>query len=113
MAKEKFELVFMGGGALFGSLSTRLRRPPVTTRESIGAAMYEVEQALLQRPPAASEADNVTARLRVIREELCAETPSLSVMTAQLDTLALTASPAGDLAAALAHLRARIEAWLD
>lgn len=32
MAKEKFELVFMGGGAMLNAITNRLRRAPITPR---------------------------------------------------------------------------------
>ena len=112
MAKEKFELVFLGGGAMLNSLSTRLRRAPITPRESIGAAMYELDQALLRHTPAAHDAQDVAARLRSIREELCAEAPSLPVMSAQLDGLARAVEPTRELTEAVRHLRQRVEAWL-
>jgi hypothetical protein len=113
VAKEKFELVFLGGGAMLNALSNRLRRAPATPRESIGAAMYELEQSLLRHPLPEQGADAVAARLRVVREELCTEAPRLSVMTAQLDGLARTVEPVRELAGAVGHLRGRVEAWLD
>ena len=112
MAKEKFELVFLGGGAMFNALSNRLRRAPATPRESIGAAMYELEQALSQHTAAAYDAPDVAARLGVIREELCTEAPGLPVMTTQLDGLAEAVRPVPELTEAVGHLRERVEAWL-
>jgi hypothetical protein len=112
MSKEKFELAFLGGGAMLNALSTRLRRAPVTPRESIGAAMYELEQALSRHTPAAHDEHDVTTRLWAIREELCAEEPSLPAMGVQLDGLARAVAPTRELTEAVRHLRQRVEAWL-
>jgi hypothetical protein len=112
VAKEKIELVFLGGGAMLNALSTRLRRAPVTPRESIGAAMYTLEQALLRHAPAPEDADDVAARLRAIREELCTEIPRMAVMGPQLDGLDRAVGPDRELTEAVRRLRERAEAWL-
>jgi len=112
MAKEKFELVFLGGGAMLNALSTRLRRAPVTPRESIGASMYTLEQALLRHAPAPEDAADIAVRLRAIREELCTETPRMAVMDPQLDGLDRAVGPDRELTDAVRRLRERVEAWL-
>ncbi len=112
MANEKFELVFLGGGAMLNALSTRLRRAPATPRESIGAAMYTLEQALLRHELAPQATDDIALQFRAIREELCAELPRMAVMSPQLDGLRRSVGTERDLTDAVRRLRERVEAWL-
>jgi hypothetical protein len=113
VAREKFELVFLGGGAMLNALSTRLRRAPTTPRESIGAAMYTLEQALLRNEPAPQAAHDIALQLRAIREELCAELPRMAVMEPQLDGLKRAVGTERELTDAVRRLRERVAAWLD
>ena len=113
VVREKFELVFLGGGAMLNALSTRLRRTPATPRESIGAAMYTLEQALLRNEPAPAAANDIALQLRAIREELCAEMPRMAVMEPQLAGLHRAVGTNRELTDAVRRLRERVEAWLD
>ncbi len=112
MVREKFELAFLGGGTMLSALSTRLRRAPATPRESIGAAMYMLEQALSRTGLTPQATDDIAVRLRAIREELCTELPRMAVMNPQLDGLQRSVGTNRELTDAVRRLRERVEAWL-
>ena len=112
MAQEKYELVFLGGGAMLSALSNRLRRAPATPRESIGAAMYTLEQALLRHELAPQATEDIAVELRAIREELCTELPRMAVMDPHLDGLRRAVGTNRELTDAVRRLRERVEAWL-
>ena len=115
MAKEKFELVFMGGGAVVSMIQNRLRRSPSTPREEVGAAMhalgrtFEERRGVLQRPTQAAAG----AELAAIGSELCATVPSRDVVDAHLDAFAGLVSSAEQLPEAVERLRDAVASWLD
>ena len=115
MAKEKFELVFLGGGAMINMITNRLRRAPVTPREEVGAAMhhlgrtFEERRVVLERPAQAAAGDELAA----ISSELCATVPSREVVDAHLDAFARLVSGAEELPEAVDRVREAVAAWLD
>src|SRR5262249_45460149 len=74
-SKEKFELVFMGGGALLDALGTRLTREPATPRESVGAAVHALGQALDEHSVHLDDPGAARGQLLAIRAELCEPKP--------------------------------------
>ena len=112
MAKEKFELVFLAGGALLDALGTRLSREPATPKEAVGAAMHELSLALDEH--AGQLADPGAARdyLRAIREELCAPRPGRLLIAGYLKELSFHVQPVGELAEAVEHLRRQVNGYL-
>ena len=115
MAKEKFELVFLGGGAMLNMIANRLRRAPETPREEIGAAVYalgrtfEERRGVLERPAQAAAGDELAA----ISAELCATVPSRDVVDAHLDVFESLVSGAEELPEAVNRVRDAVAAWLD
>lgn len=115
MAKEKFELVFMGGGAMLNAITNRLRRAPITPREEVGAAMhtlgrtFEERRAVLQRPAQAAAGEELAA----ISSALCAAAPSREVVDAHLDAFERLVSGAEEIPEAVERLREAVAAWLD
>lgn len=115
MAKEKFELVFLGGGAVLNLVTNRLRLVPITPREQVGAAMhalgktFEEQRGVLPRPTQAAAG----AELAAISSELCATVPSRDVVDAHLDAFERLVSGAEELPEAVDHLRDAVAAWLD
>jgi hypothetical protein len=112
VSKEKFELMFLGGGAMLDVLSRRLRRPAMTPRESIGAAMYGVERVLAEERERLAEPDAAAGSLRAMREELCAAAPRRAVLDATLDEFADRVRPVDELAAPIDRLRTEVARWL-
>ena len=115
MAKEKFELVFMGGGAMLNAITNRLRRAPVTPREEVGAAMhnlgrtFEERRAVLERPEQAAAGEELAA----ISSALCAAAPSREAVDAHLDAFERLVTGAEELPEAVGRLREAVAAWLD
>lgn len=115
MAKEKFELVFLGGGAMLNAITNRLRRAPVTPREEVGAAMhdlgrtFEERRDVLERPAQAAAGGELAA----ISSELCATVPSRDVVDAHLDAFERLVSGAEELPEAVDRMRDAVVAWLD
>ncbi|HEU5354892.1 MAG TPA: hypothetical protein VFU65_10545 [Actinocrinis sp.] len=115
MAKEKFELVFLGGGAMLNALTNRLRRAPVTPREEVGAAMHDLGRTFEERRSVLARADQAAAgdELAAIGSELCAAAPSRDVLDARLDAFGRLVSGAEELPEAVNRLRDAVGAWLD
>jgi hypothetical protein len=115
VAKEKFELVFMGGGAVISMLNNRLRRGSVTPRDEVGFAMHDLGLAFeerrvsLARPAQAAAAEELAA----ISSELCETTPRRDVVDAHLDAFARMLSRVDELPEAVDRLRDAVAAWLD
>lgn len=115
MAKEKFELVFLGGGAMLNAISNRLRRAPATPREEVGAAMhalgrtFEERRGVLERTMQAAAGDELAA----IGSELCASAPSRPGVDAHIDAFERLVSGAEELPEAVDRLREAVAAWLD
>jgi hypothetical protein len=112
MSKEKFEIVFLAGGALLDVLAHRLRRPPANAREAVGAAMNAVEVAAEAWREQLPEPENVAAQLGAVRAELCAERPHKLLLSAYLEQLAYEVKAVDELAEAVSELQARVDAWL-
>lgn len=108
MSKEKFEVLFLAGGALLDMLGHRLRRAPVTPREMVGVAMHTVETAFEEHRAALADPQAVATQIRQIRAELCAEPPHALVLSAYLDELASQVRDAGPLAEAVDVLRTAV-----
>ena len=112
MSKEKYEVVFLAGGALLDVLAHRLRRPPANAREAVGAAMHAVDVAVEAWRDHLPEPENVTAQLGAVRAELCAERPHKLLLSAYLEELAYEVKAVDELAEAVAELQARVDVWL-
>jgi hypothetical protein len=114
VAKEKFELVFMGGGAMLNALTNRLRRAPANPREEVGAAMhalgrtFEEHRGVLRRTAQAAAGDELVA----ISTELCEPAPRRQAVDAHLDALAHLTRGAQEIAGAVDRVRAAVAAWL-
>lgn len=115
MAKEKFELVFLGGGAMLNAITNRLRRAPATPREEVGAAMYALGRTFEERRNVLERSAQAEAgrELAVISSELCATVPSRGVVDAHLDVFERLVSGAGELPEAVGRVREAIAGWLD
>jgi hypothetical protein len=115
VAKEKFELVFMGGGAMLNAITNRLRRAPTTPREEVGAAMhslgrtFEEQRAVLERPAQAAAGEELAA----ISSALCAAAPNREAIDAHLDAFERLVTGAEELPEAVGQLREAVAAWLD
>jgi hypothetical protein len=112
MSKEKFELVFLAGGAMLNVLTNRLRRPATTPREEVGAAVHEVGRLLDARPAGRADADPARHQIAAVRAALSADRPDPLLLAACVDELAQVAAPDGELAAAVDRLRAAIAGYV-
>jgi len=112
MSKEKFELVFLAGGAMLNVVTNRLRRGATTPREEVGAAAHDVGRLLDERSGDLAEADSARRQVLAIRAELTADRPDRLVLAAYVDELARLVSPVEDLAAAVGRLRAAIRGYV-
>jgi hypothetical protein len=115
VAKEKFELVFLGGGALLNVISNRVRLVPMSPREQVGVSMhalgrtFEEQRGVLEHPAQAAAG----VELAAIGSELCATTPSRDVVDAHLDAFVRLVSNVDELPEAVDHVRDAVAAWLD
>ena len=112
MSKEKFELVFLAGGALLDVLANRLRRPPANSRESVGAAVHALGDALHEHWDDLADPDAVAGQILAIREELCADRPHRLLLAGYLDELAGQVSAVAELVDAVQRVRDRVDDWL-
>ena len=112
MAKEKFELVFLAGGAMLDAVSYRLRRRPVTATEAVGAAMHTLRETFDEQRDQLRDPDAVEAYIAAIRTELCAEPPHRLVLFDYLAGLTDQVALVGELVDDVAALRAAVTAWL-
>jgi hypothetical protein len=115
MAKEKVELVFLGGGAMLSALTNRLRRSPATPREDVGAAMHDLGRlfearrgGLVQASPA-----EVAEELAAVSCELCAAAPRRVIVEKYLDAVAALVAEDDELAGAVERVRVAVAGWLD
>jgi len=115
VAKEKFELVFLGGGAMLNAISNRLRRAPVTPREEVGAAMHDLARTFEERRGVLERAAQAAAgdELAAIGSELCAAAPGRHLVDARIDAFERLVSGAEELPEAINRLRDAVGAWLD
>lgn len=115
MAKEKFELVFLGGGAMLSALTNRLRRPPATPREEVGAAMHDLGRLFEARRGALAQASpaDVARELAAVSRELCATTPRRAIVDGHLDAVAVLVREDDELTDAVARVQAAVAGWLD
>lgn len=117
MSKEKFELVFLAGGALLDTMSYRLKRRPVTAEEAVGAAMHTLCETFdEQHEHVASVGIDVDAadnHLKLIRAALCADVPRRLLIAEYLAELAELLRPVDELAADVEELRAAVTTWLS
>lgn len=107
MSKEKFELVFLAGGAMLNILTNRLRRVPTTPREEVGAAVHELGRLLDER-----QADAARRQMTAIRAELTADRPDPAVLAAYVDELAHLVTPDEEIAAAVDRLRVAVRGYV-
>ena len=114
MAKEKFELVFLGGGAMLSALTHRLRRSPATPREEVGAAMHELGRLFEARRSGLTKASpaDVAEDLAAVNCELCAAAPQRVIVEKHLDAVAALVSEDDELTAAVERVREAVAGWL-
>lgn len=112
VAKEKFELAFLAGGALIDVLGTRLRRDPAGPREAVGAAVFTLEQVFEAHGDELADAGAVGRQIAMIRQELCAPKPRRAVLAAYAEELVEQVRPVGELAAAAELVRTEIAGYL-
>jgi hypothetical protein len=111
-SKEKFELLFLAGGALLDALGTRLAREPATPEESVGTAMHALGQALDEHAGQLDDPDAARDYMLAIREELCAPKPARLLLAGYINELALQVRPVGELTEAVEHLRHQVNGYL-
>lgn len=112
MSKEKFELVFLAGGAMLNVLTNRLRRTATTPREEVGAAAHEVSRILDERQADLADAGSAHRQLTAIREELTADRPDALLLAAYVDELAQLATPVEELGTAVERLREAVSGYV-
>jgi hypothetical protein len=112
VSKEKFELVFMGGGALLNALGTRLTREPATPSESVGAAVHVLGQALDEHAGDLDDPGAARDQLLAIRAELCEPKPRRLLLFGYISELAFQVRPVGELTEAVEHLRQQVNGYL-
>lgn len=114
MAKEKFELVFMGGGAMLSALTHRLRRSPATPREEVGAAMHDLGRLFEARRGGLTQASpaDVAEDLAAVSCELCSAAPRRFIVEKHLDALAALVREDDELTGAVQRVREAVADWL-
>jgi hypothetical protein len=112
MSKEKFELVFLAGGTLLDVLGTRLRREPVTPRESVGAAVHTLGQAVDEHRDRLADPEAVGQQIAMIRHELCAAKPRRAVLAGCVEELTEQVRPVAEVAEAAEQVRVQVSAYL-
>jgi hypothetical protein len=112
MSKEKFELVFLAGGAMLNVLTNRLRRGATTPREEVGAAAHEVGRLLDERHADLADAGPARRQVAAIRGELTADRPNPLVLAAHVDELAHSVTPVEELATAVDRLRVAVTGYV-
>ena len=112
MAKEKFELVFLAGGAMLNVLTNRLRRTATTPREEVGAAAHEVGRILDERHADLADADSARRQVAAIRGELTEDRPDPAVLAAYVDELEHLVTPVEELVAAVGRLRVAVTGYV-
>jgi hypothetical protein len=117
MAKEKFELVFLAGGAMLDAVTYRLRRRPVSAREAVGAAMHTLCQTVDEQRSALADAgidvEATLAHLALLRNALCANVPRQLLIAAYLTELAELVGPVQEAVDDVESLRSAVTAWLS
>jgi hypothetical protein len=110
MAKEKFESLFLAGGALLQIAgSTRLRRAPATPREKVGAAVLDVQSALDEHHDRLADPDAARRQVLAIREELCASKPSPLLIAGYATVLADEVAGVPEVVAPVRRLRTMLK----
>jgi hypothetical protein len=112
MAKEKFELVFLAGGALLNVLSNRLRRSPANAREEVGAAAHELGLAFDEHREQVADPDAVHHQIVAIREELSSSRPNSMLLAGYLGELHSLVGDEPDLRSAVTRLSEAVAAYL-
>jgi hypothetical protein len=112
MSKEKFELVFLAGGAMLNVLSNRLRRPPQTPREEVGAAMHAVRQLCQEHRDRLDDPAAVDRQLTAIRDGLTVERPDTILLAGYIGELASLVSDVPELATPVRQLGAAVRGYL-
>lgn len=113
MAKEKFESLFLAGGALLQIAgSTRLRRAPATPREKVGLAVHDVECALDEHRGRLADPEPARRQVLAIREELCAAKPSPLLIAGYATVLADEVAGVPELTAPVRHLRTLLKRFV-
>ena len=117
MAKEKFELVFLAGGAMVDAVTYRLRRRPVSAKEAVGAAMHTLRRTFDEQRSEMADAgihiEAVEARIALIRNALCADVPRRLLLAAYLAEFAELVGPFQEAADDVDSLRSAVLAWLS
>jgi hypothetical protein len=112
MSKEKFELVFLAGGTLLDVLGARLRRAPATPRESVGAAVHTLGQAVDEYRDRLADPEAVRQQIALIRQELCAAKPRRAVLAGCVEELLVQVRPVEEVAEAAEQVRTQVSAYL-
>jgi hypothetical protein len=112
MSKEKFELLFLAGGAMLDVMSNRLRRRPATPREEVGAAAHEVSLAFEAHRQRLADPEAVRLQIAVIREELSSSRPSPILVCGYVAELVSLVSGVPELEDAATHLSTAVTGYL-
>jgi hypothetical protein len=117
MAKEKFELMFLAGGALLDAATYRLKRRPVSAKEAVGAAMHTLRQTFDEQRSELAHAgidiEAAEAHIALIRSGLCADVPRRLLLAADLAELAELVRPVQEASDDVESLRTAVTAWLS
>jgi hypothetical protein len=112
MSKEKFELMFLAGGAMLDVLSNRLRRRPATPREEVGAAAHELSLTFEAQHGRLVDPDAVRRQIAAIREELSSSRPNAVLLSGYVEELASQVCGVPELEASVAHLSTAVNGYL-
>src|SRR5689334_19986026 len=108
MSKEKFELVFLAGGAMLDVLGNRLRRRPGTPREAVGATVHEVGRLPDEQREQVPEAEAAGRQLAAIRTELTQPRPNRLALSGYVTELAALVPGDTELGTAVRDLRTAV-----
>jgi hypothetical protein len=113
VSKEKFEFLFMGGGALLDVLGNRMRRKPRTPQEVIGTAMHALTESFQEHRDELDDPDGAGRVLFGIRAELCQAEPDRDTVLGRLDELDAMLGSHDDLADGVRELHEAVCGWLS
>jgi hypothetical protein len=112
VSKEKFELLFLGGGALLDVLGNRMRRKPRTPQEVIGAAMHALTESFQEHRDELADPDDAGRALFMIRAELVQPEPDRDSVLGRLNEFDALVGSHGVLADEVRELDDAIRHWL-
>jgi hypothetical protein len=112
MSNEKFEVLFMGGGALIDVLGNRVRRKATTPREAAGTAMHALTVCFDEHRDELADPQPAALALYQVREGLCAAQPDARAVLEHVEAFVILVGPLSPMADSARKLDDAIAGWL-